>query len=43
MPYVIVSNDGKIVALVQTRTRACATLIKPAGAKIVKVPKGVSR
>jgi len=25
------------------QTRACATLIKPAGAKIVKVPKGVSR
>jgi len=41
MPYAIVGPDGKVVAVVQTR--ACATLIKPAGAKIVKVPKGVSR
>ena len=36
MPYAVVSSDNKIVAVVQTR--ACATLIKPTGAKIVKVP-----
>ncbi len=41
MPYAIVSSDGKIVAVVQTR--ACATLIKPTGAKIVKVPRRISR
>ena len=41
MAYAIVSRDGHVVAIVQTR--ACATLIKPTGAKIVKVPKRVSR
>jgi hypothetical protein len=41
MPYAIVSRDGKVVAVVQTR--ACATLIKPTGAKIVRMPKRVSR
>jgi len=41
MPYAIVSRDGEVVAVVQTR--ACATLIKPTGAKIVKMPKRVSR
>jgi hypothetical protein len=41
MPYAIVSRDGKIVAVVQTR--ACATLIKPTRAKIVKMPTRVSR
>ena len=41
MPYAIVSRDGKVVAVVQTR--ACATLIKPTGAKIVKMSKRVLR
>jgi hypothetical protein len=41
MPYAIVSRDGKVVAVVQTR--ACAALIKPTGAKIVKMPTRVSR
>jgi hypothetical protein len=41
MAYAVVSSDGKIVAVVQTR--ACATLIKPTGAKIIKMPKRVSR
>jgi hypothetical protein len=42
MSYAIVSHDGRIVAVVQTRT--CATLIKPTGAKIVKLPsKRVTR
>lgn len=35
MPYAIISRDNKVVALVQTK--ACATLIRTKGTKIVKV------
>jgi len=37
MPYALVSRDGKIVAVVQTR--ACATLIRSKHTKIVRLSR----